>query len=123
VVAPEEIRVLVESIWGVGPDAERALAVIFCESTFNASAKNPSSSASGLFQLMAPWTRNPGSGQQVWGWAYSLSGEKLSAAAGLGFTQEQARWDAYANARVAYEIWSKAGNSWSAWNASRSCWG
>lgn len=118
---PTEILRAIQSLW---PEDQwlRAQRVAWCESRYRLDAKNPTSSASGLFQTLAPWTRDAGTGREVWGWVYSASGEKLSAAAGLGISQHEAKWT-IRNAEVAYEIWSRAGGSWSAWNASRHCWG
>lgn len=117
--APPEIKSVIEALWGA--QAERALDVAWCESKFDLQAKNPTSSASGLFQLLAPWTRDPGSGREVWGWEYTDAGEKLSAAAGLGISEEEARFS-IRNAEVAYEIFRRAGG-WRDWAASRHCWG
>jgi hypothetical protein len=117
--APAEIRQVVESLWG--PEYQRALDVAWCESRFDLQAKNPTSSASGLFQLLAPWTREPGTGRTVWGWEFTESGEKLSAAAGLRISEDDARWT-LRNAEVAYEIYRRAGG-WKDWSASRNCWG
>lgn len=72
-----------------------------------------------MFQLLAPWTRDPGSGRTVWGWHYTDDGEKLSAAASLGISEADARYG-YGNIVVAHAIWERSG--WSPWNASRSCW-
>lgn len=91
----------------------------FCESGMELTAANPRSSARGVFQLLAPWTRNPGSGRTVWGWEYSEQGEKLSAAAGLGIAEADARYG-YGNIIVAHLIWQRSG--WSPWNASKHCW-
>ena len=97
----------------------RALQVAFCESGYRLDAANPTSSARGVFQLLAPWTRDPGTGRTVWGWDYTDDGEKLSAAAALGIDQDDARYG-FGNIVVAHEIWSREG--WSPWNASRHCW-
>lgn len=115
---PAPILEAIQSLW---PEAEwnRALTVARCESNYRLDAANPTSSARGVFQLLAPWTRDPGSGRTVWGWDYTDDGEKLSAAAGLGITEDDARYG-YGNITVAHRIWSREG--WSPWNASRHCW-
>lgn len=114
------VRVL-EDIRSLWPEEEwsRALAVARCESNYRIDAANPTSSARGVFQLLAPWTRDPGSGQTVWGWLYTENGEKLSAAAGLGISEDDARYG-YGNIVVAHEIWRHSG--WGPWAASESCW-
>jgi len=118
---PAPVLEAVQSLW---PEDQWALAleVAWCESGYRLDVKNPTSSASGLFQILIPWAREPGTGRTVWGWEYTAEGEKLSAAAGLGISEHDARWT-IRNAEVAYEIWRRAGGSWSAWNASRHCWG
>jgi len=115
---PAPILEAIQSLW---PESEwnRAITVARCESNYRLDAANPTSSARGVFQLLAPWTRDPGSGRTVWGWDYTDSGEKLSAAAGLGIAEDDARYG-YGNIIVAHLIWSREG--WSPWNASRSCW-
>jgi len=112
---------ILESIQSLWPEDQwdRALQVAFCESSYRLDAANPTSSARGVFQLLAPWTRDPGSGRTVWGWHYTDDGEKLSAAASLGISEADARYG-YGNIVVAHEIWSRSG--WSPWNASRHCW-
>ena len=112
---------ILESVQNLWPEAEwnRALTVAFCESGFRVDAANPTSSARGLFQLLAPWRRDPGTGRTVWGWHYTDDGEKLSAAAGLGISEADATWT-IANVTVAHAIWERSG--WSPWNASRHCW-
>lgn len=115
---PAPILDAVQSLW---PEDEwdRALSVAFCESNYRLDAANPTSSARGVFQLLAPWTRDPGSGRTVWGWDYTDDGEKLSAAAGLGIAQEDAR-TGLANITVAHRIWQSEG--WVPWAASQLCW-
>ena len=112
---------VLEAITKLWPEAEwnRALTVARCESNYRLDAANPTSSARGVFQLLAPWTRDPGSGRTVWGWEYTDSGEKLSAAAGLGIAEDDARYE-LDNIVVAHLIWQNSG--WSPWNASRHCW-
>ena len=115
---PAPILAAIRNLW---PEHEwvRAQAVAWCESNYRLDAANPASSARGVFQLLAPWTRDPGSGRQVWGWHYTDSGEKLSAAAGLGITENDARYG-LGNITVAYEIWRRSG--WGPWAASQTCW-
>lgn len=119
---PTTILDSIQSLW---PEHEwdRALRVAWCESGYRLDAANPTSSARGVFQTLAPWTRAPGTGKSVWGWEHDpVTGEKLSAAAGLGISEDDARYG-LGNIRVAYEIWSRAGGSWGAWTASVHCWG
>ena len=118
---PPDLLAEIQRLWPQNQWA-RAVEVAWCESRFIVDAKNPASTASGYFQLLRPWTKDPQDYGQVWGWIYDESGNKLSAAAGLGITETQARWT-ISNVRVAYEIWWRGGNSWSPWNASRHCWG
>jgi hypothetical protein len=76
-----------------------ALRVMVCESGGNPTAKNPGSSASGLFQHLGKyWT-------------------KRSAAAGFAGASI---FDPTANVAVAAWL---AAQGWSHWNASRACWG
>jgi hypothetical protein len=60
----------------------------------------------------------------VWGWLYTEDGEKLSAAAGLGISEDDARYgygnNGYGNIVVAHEIWRHSG--WGPWAASQHCW-
>lgn len=115
---PADVLAAIQELW---PEAEwdRALAVAWCESNYRLDAANPTSSARGVFQTLAPWTRAPGTGKTVYGWEYDPdTGEKLSAAAGLGISEEDAR-TGLGNIRVAYEIWVHGG--WSAWAPSAHC--
>lgn len=116
--APAPILAAIHNLW---PEHEwaRAQSVAWCESNYRLDAANPTSSARGVFQLLAPWTRDPGSGRQVWGWHYADNGEKLSAAAGLGIAENDARYG-LGNISVAYEIWRRSG--WGPWAASQTCW-
>jgi len=115
---PASVLAAVQNLW---PENEwnRALTVARCESNYRVDAANPTSSARGVFQLLAAWRRDPGSGRTVWGWDYTLAGEKLSAAAGLGISEADAT-STIANVTVAHLIWERSG--WSPWNASRHCW-
>ena len=116
--APEQILSAIQSLW---PEDQwsRAQSVAWCESRYQIDAANPESSARGVFQILAPWTRNPGSGRTVWGWDYTEDGEKLSAAASLGISQDDARYT-IANITVAHKIWQHEG--WGPWAASQFCW-
>lgn len=116
---PGPLLARVRNLW---PESEwdRALLVAWCESGYRVDAANPTSSARGIFQLLAPWRRDPGSGRTVWGWEYTESGEKLSAAAGLGISEANATWT-WDNVDVAFAIWQASG--WGPWEASRHCWG
>lgn len=115
---PAPVLARIQNLW---PEAEwsRALRVARCESNYRLDAANPTSSARGVFQLLAPWRRDPGSGRTVWGWEFTEAGEKLSAAAGLGISQADATYT-LANIDVAFLIWQNSG--WGPWAASRSCW-
>lgn len=115
---PDDVLARIQSLW---PEDEwsRALRVARCESNYRLEAANPTSSARGVFQLLAPWRRDPGSGRTVWGWEFTESGEKLSAAAGLGISEADAT-STLANIDVAHLIWQNSG--WGPWAASRSCW-
>ena len=115
---PDPILAAITNLWPE-PEWNRALTVARCESNYRLDAANPTSSARGVFQLLGPWTRDPGSGRTVWGWDYTDSGEKLSAAAGLGIAEDDARYG-LDNIAVAHLIWQNEG--WSPWAASSSCW-
>jgi hypothetical protein len=110
-----------EAIWTLWPQDhwDRAVRISWCESRWQLDAANPYSSARGVFQLLAPWTRDPGTGRTVWGWDYTDEGEKLSAAASLGIGQRDARYG-LGNITVAHSIWEREG--WEPWAASRICW-
>ena len=85
--------------FGVDPDL--AVAIARCESGLRAEAKNPTSSASGLFQQLAvPYW--PGR------------------AAALGYPEDTSPFDPTANARVSAWMMSTQGTS--PWNPSRHCW-
>ncbi len=99
VSSPQDWRPLVERFFAVG-DVERALDVIACESGGDPNAKNPSSSASGLFQhLASEWDRR----------AY-----------GAGWYQSDI-FDPVANVAVAAWLVYEGGG-WSHWSASGRCW-
>ncbi len=95
----EQWRWLVE-IWFAPADVERALDIMACESGGNPNAKNPTSTASGLFQHLRAW----------WSGEWGTHGpfdpfdpaESVEAAAYL-------RYD--------------TPGGWSHWNPSRHCWG
>ncbi|MGF1668139.1 MAG: S-layer homology domain-containing protein [Acidimicrobiia bacterium] len=92
-------RPLVEHFFEAG-DVERALAVMACESKGDPDAKNPRSTASGLFQHLA----------SQWG----------PRAEAIGFP-DAGVFDPVANtAAAAWLVYE--GGGWSHWNASRGCW-
>ncbi len=99
VVSVEDWRPLVEMFFAPG-DVDRALRIIGCESRGNPSAKNPSSSASGLFQHLA----------SAW--------PSRSAKAGWRGSDV---FDPVANTAVAAWLVYRGGG-WSHWNASSHCW-
>ncbi len=81
-------------------DVDRAMAVMACESKGDPNAKNPGSSASGLFQHLASQ------------WA--------PRAEAIGYP-EASVFDPVANvAAAAWLVYD--GGGWSHWNASRGCW-
>lgn len=83
-------------------DIDKALSVIECESNGDPNAKNPSSSASGLFQHLATYwperATNAGIGPQA---DIFESSSNVAVAAWLVYH----------------------GGGWSHWNASKGCWG
>ncbi len=102
-LAPRDVEVwrpLVEAHFAP-KDVARALAVISCESSGDPNAKNPRSSASGLFQHLG----------RFW--------EERSVKAGLPGTDI---FDPTANVAVAAWLVYEGGG-WSHWNPSRHCWG
>jgi hypothetical protein len=120
-VPPTTTDLVIEAIRSLWPEDQwaRAQSVAWCESRYLLDAVNPESSARGVFQLLAPWTRDPGSNRTVWGWEYTDSGEKLSVAASLGIAEENARYG-IENITVAHTIWLRQG--WQPWAASQLCW-
>jgi hypothetical protein len=95
----EDWRPLVEMFFETA-DADRAIRVIACESKGVSSAKNPSSTASGLFQhLASQWRARSAKA----GWAGSDV------------------FDPVANVAVAAWLVYEGGG-WSHWNASSGCW-
>ena len=102
-LAPRDVEVwrpLVEAHFAPG-DVARALAVISCESSGDPDAKNPKSSASGLFQHLG----------RFW--------PERSVKAGLAGADI---FDPSANVAVAAWLVYEGGG-WSHWNPSRHCWG
>jgi len=77
-----------------GAEGNRAVRVATCESELNPRAVNPSSGASGLFQVMPQWAHRY---REVTGLAYY-----------------DGRFDPYANTRFALYLWRDTG-SWSHW--------
>lgn len=103
VLVPRNVEVwrpLVAAYFGPN-EVERALRVIYCESSGDPSAKNPSSSASGLFQHL----------RRFWG--------ERSVDAGWAGADI---FDPEANIAVASWLVYQGGG-WSHWNPSRHCWG
>ena len=102
-LAPRDVEVwrpLVEAHFAPG-DVARALAVISCESSGDPNAKNPRSSASGLFQHLG----------RFW--------PERSVKAGLPGADI---FDPASNVAVAAWLVYEGGG-WSHWNPSRHCWG
>lgn len=102
-LAPRDVEVwrpLVEAHFAPD-DVARALAVISCESSGDPNAKNPKSSASGLFQHLG----------RFW--------PERSVKAGLAGADI---FDPSANVAVAAWLVYEGGG-WSHWNPSRHCWG
>lgn len=81
-------------------DVGRALAVMYCESGGDPDAKNPYSTASGLFQHLA-----------------SMWPERSEAAGWDGRSVFEPEANVAVAAWLVYE-----GGGWSHWNASKSCW-
>ncbi len=98
-VAPAEIEALVAAYFKP-EDVQQAINIIFCESRFDANAKNPRSTASGLFQHLEGW----------WSGAWGVTGS---------FDPFDPEQSIKAGAALAYN--TKSG--WSNWNPSRHCWG
>lgn len=102
-LVPQNVEVwrpLVTAYFGPG-EVERALRVLYCESSGDPNAKNPTSSASGLFQHLGRF------------WA------ERSVDAGWAGADI---FDPEANVAVAAWLVYEAGG-WSHWNPSRHCWG
>ena len=90
---PPTIQGMIEARWaGTGHEA-RAVRIARCESGLNPRAKNPSpsSSASGVFQIIrGTWRANASPGMDV--------------------------FNAQDNIEVAYRIWLRSGRSWRQWS-------
>jgi hypothetical protein len=94
VEVPRLPKTVEEEIRGVfGKDAPTALRVAKCESGYNPKAKNGTSSARGVFQVMQSW-------HQI---------------------NEKWLYNPGINIRVAYQLFQEQG--WGPWEASRHCWG
>jgi len=94
----EEVQQLIRDYSAqYGISADLPLRIANCESGFNQSSKNKSSTASGVFQFLAST------------WSHTDAGKQ-----GLSV------FDADANVRTA--VSSIAANGTTPWNASRSCW-
>lgn len=91
----EQWRPLVEAHFRPG-DVDRALRIMWCESHGDPNAKNPTSTASGLFQHLRGW----------WGGSWGPAFDPFDPAQSVA-----------AAARMRYSR-----GSWSDWNASRGCW-
>jgi hypothetical protein len=96
----EEWRALV-AIYFPTDQVDRAIEVMGCESGGDSTAKNPRSTASGLFQHL-----------------HSLWGPRVTKA-GWG---DGSIWDPQTNIAVAAWLVTEGGG-WRHWNASRHCWG
>lgn len=90
-VVPETIEDKIRTTFKEDP--ETAVRIAKCESGLNPKAKNKTSSARGLFQVMQSWHRI----NEKW-----LLNEDI-------------------NIQVAYQLWQEQG--WNPWEASRHCWG
>lgn len=98
--AVEDWRPLVEHFFAAA-DVDRALRIVACESRGDRWAKNPTSTASGLFQHL----------RSLWG--------PRARSAGYADTSV---FDPVANVAVAAWL-VYDGGGWSHWNPSRGCWG
>ncbi len=98
-IVPADIEALVRTDFNE-VDVQRAINVIFCESRFDANAKNPRSTASGLFQHLEGW----------WSGAWGVTGV---------FDPFDPEQSVKAGAALVYGTSSGWGN----WNPSRHCWG
>lgn len=88
---PPTVQAMIEARWaGTGHEA-RAVRIARCESGLNPAAKNRSSSASGVFQIIrSTWRAHADAGMSV--------------------------WNARDNIEVAYRIWLRSGRSWRQWS-------
>ncbi len=93
---PEDIRTLIASLWGTGPDAQVAECVVMRESSGIPTERNPTSGAAGLFQLMPFWW----DGNNPYGWLFDP-------------------YDAQANAEHARLLWQAQG--WGPWTTGHLC--
>ena len=92
-VTPTTIEDKIRAVFG--KDGDLAVRVAKCESGLNPKAKNSTSSARGLFQIMQSWHKI----DQKW-----LFNEDV-------------------NIQVAYKLYQESGNSFSPhWDASKHCW-
>ncbi len=91
-----EIVDLITSLWGTGYDGEVARCVAWRESRYQPTARNTSSGASGLFQLMPFWW----DGNNQYGWRFDP-------------------YDARQNAIHAHLIWKADG--WGPWTTGHLC--
>jgi hypothetical protein len=91
-----KIDALIYSIWGDGPNGRVAECIADRESRDNPNARNASSGAAGLFQLMPFWW----DGNNAFGWKFDP-------------------YDAEENAKHAYLIWKRDG--WNPWTTKYLC--
>ena len=91
-----EVVALISSLWGDGADGQVARCVAWRESRYQATARNSSSGAAGLFQLMPFWW----DGNNQYGWRFDP-------------------YDARANAFHAHLIWKAYG--WEPWTTGHLC--
>jgi hypothetical protein len=97
-LAPADIEALVRAYF-TEADVQQAINVIYCESRFNANAKNPRSSAAGLFQHLAGWYEGR--------W---------------GVTGVFDPYDPEQSVRAGAALVYGTSSGWSNWDASRRCW-
>jgi hypothetical protein len=91
-----EVVDLITSLWGTGADGQVARCVAWRESRYQATARNTSSGAAGLFQLMPFWW----DGNNEFGWSFDP-------------------YDAQQNAIHAHLIWKVYG--WEPWTTGHLC--
>jgi hypothetical protein len=101
IVGHDDVRTIVQGLWPED-QVETVMIKINCESTFNASATNPSSGTRGLLQIHPGWATS-------WGWPEEGLHPLVPS---LGYTWDQ-MYEVYPNLHTAYIIWSHSG--WSPW--------
>lgn len=90
-IQPESIEDKIRATFVEDPDT--AVRVAFCESSMNPRARNSTSSARGIYQIMQSWHK----------------------------INEKWLFNEDVNIAVAYQLWQEQG--WRPWEASRHCWG